>query len=243
MMLTIVTMIVLKMVMMMVMMMVMVMTMVLMIVMKVLTSTLHISHKQLIVASQRKANNMHVVCNKDDDIDDDVYDSVCNGDDEDDNDVADDGYDGDGVDDSVDNSDDGDDKHLPHLTQAADCCLIERSKQNKHVVCNKDNDVYNGVDNDDNDSIEEEDDCVDDGNDSKDKHFTHLSHAADCFLMERNKQNKHVVCNKDNDFDYCDDDSVGNGDDDGDDDGDDNGVDDGDEGADKHHTHLLQAAD
>ena len=41
----------------------------------------------------------------------------------------------------VDDSDDGTDKHLTHLSQAADWCLIERSKQNKHVVCNKDDDV------------------------------------------------------------------------------------------------------
>eukprot|EP00957_Ditylum_brightwellii_P078725 5985748-Ditylum_brightwellii.AAC.1 len=59
-----------------------------------------------------------------------------------------------GVDDGVDNAD----KHIIHLSQAADCCLTERSKQNKHVVCNKDddvdNDVDNGVDNGDNDSVD-----------------------------------------------------------------------------------------
>eukprot|EP00957_Ditylum_brightwellii_P053643 4064770-Ditylum_brightwellii.AAC.1 len=81
-----------------------------MVVMKVLTSTLHISHKQLIVICQREANNKHVVCNKDDDVDDDVGD--CNDD---------------FIDDDVDTVEvvDGTDNHLTHLSQAADCCLIE----------------------------------------------------------------------------------------------------------------------
>eukprot|EP00957_Ditylum_brightwellii_P019511 1472057-Ditylum_brightwellii.AAC.1 len=35
----------------------------------------------------------------------------------------------------------GADKHLTHLSQAVSCHLTWRSKQNKHVVCNKDNDV------------------------------------------------------------------------------------------------------
>eukprot|EP00957_Ditylum_brightwellii_P089641 6827191-Ditylum_brightwellii.AAC.1 len=67
---------------------------------------------------------------------------------------------------------------------------MERSKRNKHVVCNKDNDVDYG-----------DDDSVDDGDgdDSADKHLAYLSQAADCCLMERSEQNKHVVCNKDND--------------------------------------------
>eukprot|EP00957_Ditylum_brightwellii_P083783 6368159-Ditylum_brightwellii.AAC.1 len=64
---------------------------------------------------------------------------------------------------------DGDDKHLTHLAQAADCCLMERSKLNKHVVCNKDddvdNDVDNGVGNGDDDSVDDGDDGVDDGDD------------------------------------------------------------------------------
>eukprot|EP00957_Ditylum_brightwellii_P125257 9548046-Ditylum_brightwellii.AAC.1 len=46
-----------------------------------------------------------------------------------------------GVDDSVD----GADKHLTHLSQWVDCHLMERSKQNKHVVGNKDNGVDNGM--------------------------------------------------------------------------------------------------
>eukprot|EP00957_Ditylum_brightwellii_P064989 4929832-Ditylum_brightwellii.AAC.1 len=78
---------------------------------------------------------------------------------------------------------------------------MERSKQNKHVVCDKDDDVDDDVDN-----------CVDDGNDDSvdnggdgfegaDKHLTHLSQAADYSLVERSKQNKHVVCDKDDDVD------------------------------------------
>eukprot|EP00957_Ditylum_brightwellii_P199578 15214083-Ditylum_brightwellii.AAC.1 len=47
----------------------------------------------------------------------------------------------------VSDSDDGADKHLTHLSQGVDCHLTERSKQNEHVVGNKDNDVDNGVDN------------------------------------------------------------------------------------------------
>eukprot|EP00957_Ditylum_brightwellii_P058190 4412699-Ditylum_brightwellii.AAC.1 len=30
---------------------------------------------------------------------------------------------------------------IAQLSQAADCCLMERSVQNKHVVCNEDDDV------------------------------------------------------------------------------------------------------
>eukprot|EP00957_Ditylum_brightwellii_P190501 14500617-Ditylum_brightwellii.AAC.1 len=61
----------------------------------------------------------YVVCDKDDDVD--------NGDD----DSVDDGVD-ESVDDSVDDGADGADKHLTYLSQAADCCLMEKSKQNKH---------------------------------------------------------------------------------------------------------------
>eukprot|EP00957_Ditylum_brightwellii_P199575 15213714-Ditylum_brightwellii.AAC.1 len=63
-----------------------------------------------------------------------------------------------GDDDSVDNGDDGADKHLTHLSQAADCCLMERSKQNKHLVCDGDDDVDNGVNNGDDDSVDDGDD-------------------------------------------------------------------------------------
>eukprot|EP00957_Ditylum_brightwellii_P080857 6150533-Ditylum_brightwellii.AAC.1 len=64
---------------------------------------------------------------------------------------------------------------------------MERSKLNKHVVCNKYNDVDNGVDNGD-DSVEDgDDDDVDNSDDGADMHLTHLSQAADCCLIERSK--------------------------------------------------------
>eukprot|EP00957_Ditylum_brightwellii_P032343 2450252-Ditylum_brightwellii.AAC.1 len=89
---------------------------------------------------------------------------------------------------------------------------MERSKQNKHVVCNKNNDdVDDDVEDIDNNDVDDDDGVdngdyasvnnkgVDNGDDSADKHLTHLSQAADCCLMEGSKQNKHVVCDKDND--------------------------------------------
>eukprot|EP00957_Ditylum_brightwellii_P053215 4034832-Ditylum_brightwellii.AAC.1 len=94
-----------------------------------------------------------------------------------------------GVDDGVD----GADKHLTHLSQAADCYLKERSKQSKHVVGNEED----GID-------DVDDDGVDNSDDGANKHLTHLSHllqAADCCLSERSKQNKQVVCNKDDGVD------------------------------------------
>eukprot|EP00957_Ditylum_brightwellii_P077682 5903119-Ditylum_brightwellii.AAC.1 len=92
---------------------------------------------------------------------------------------------------------------------------MERSKQNKHCVCDKDNDIDGGVDNGDDDSVEEEDDDgVDNGDDSADKLLAHLSQAADCCWMERSKQNKHVVWDKEADADIGNDDSVDDGDDD-----------------------------
>eukprot|EP00957_Ditylum_brightwellii_P182757 13920324-Ditylum_brightwellii.AAC.1 len=87
---------------------------------------------------------------------------------------------------------------------------MERSKQNKHAVGNKDNGVDNGVD----DSV---DNSADDSDDGANKYLTHLSQAVDCCLMERIKQNKHIVDDKDNGVD----DSVENSDD----------------SADKHLTH------
>eukprot|EP00957_Ditylum_brightwellii_P201699 15326810-Ditylum_brightwellii.AAC.1 len=75
-----------------------------------------------------------------------------------------------------DNSDDSADKHLTHLSQAVDCCLTKRSKQNKHINGNKDDGVDNGVDNSD---------------DIADKHLTYLSQADDCCLPKRSKQNRH----------------------------------------------------
>eukprot|EP00957_Ditylum_brightwellii_P206685 15349485-Ditylum_brightwellii.AAC.1 len=98
---------------------------------------------------------------------------------------------------------------------------MERSKQNKHVVSEKDNDVDDGVDNGDDDSDE-------DSVDGADNHLTHLSKAADCYLTEKEKQNNHVVCDKDNDVDDDGDDSVDNNVDNGVDDSVDDGVGNGD---------------
>eukprot|EP00957_Ditylum_brightwellii_P121992 9303734-Ditylum_brightwellii.AAC.1 len=100
---------------------------------------------------ERREQNKHIICDNDNDDDNDVDDGNDNGDD-------------DGVnngDDGIDNSDDdGAVKHLSHLSQAADCCLMERSEQNKHVICNKADDVDNGVDNDvdnaDNDIVDKD---------------------------------------------------------------------------------------
>ena len=61
--------------------------------------------------------------------------------------------------DGVDNSDESANKPLTHPSQAVDCCLMERSKQNKHVVGNKDNGV---------------DDSVANSDSSANKKFTHL---------------------------------------------------------------------
>eukprot|EP00957_Ditylum_brightwellii_P083153 6322373-Ditylum_brightwellii.AAC.1 len=49
------------------------------------------------------------------------------------------------VDDVNDESDYVADKHLTHLSQVVDCCLTERSKQNKHVIANN-NDSGDGDD-------------------------------------------------------------------------------------------------
>eukprot|EP00957_Ditylum_brightwellii_P005626 430315-Ditylum_brightwellii.AAC.1 len=61
--------------------------------------------------------------------------------------------------------------------------------------------------------------------------------------MERSMQNKDVVCKKDNNVDDDVDNGVDNGDDNSVEHGDDDGVENGDYSADKHLTHLLQAAD
>eukprot|EP00957_Ditylum_brightwellii_P016556 1244492-Ditylum_brightwellii.AAC.1 len=71
---------------------------------------------------ERKKHDKHVVCNKD------------NGDVENGVDIVDDNSVEDGVDDGVYDVDYGADKHLTHLSQAAHCCLMERSKPNKDVV-------------------------------------------------------------------------------------------------------------
>eukprot|EP00957_Ditylum_brightwellii_P168892 12855746-Ditylum_brightwellii.AAC.1 len=111
-----------------------------------------------------------------------------------------------------DNGVDDADKHFTHLSQAADCCQIERSKQNEHVVYNKDNGVDDGVDNGVDNGY---DDSVEDGDDAG---------AGDS--------------EDENDVD-----DVVDNDDDGDDDSVEDGAGDGDGGADKHLTHLSQASD
>eukprot|EP00957_Ditylum_brightwellii_P056624 4292240-Ditylum_brightwellii.AAC.1 len=78
----------------------------------------------------RKQQKKHLVCNKDDAVDDS---------DEDRND--------DGVDDGAE----GADKHLIHLLQVADYCRMDRNKQKEHLVRNKDDDVNNGTDDGDDD--------------------------------------------------------------------------------------------
>eukprot|EP00957_Ditylum_brightwellii_P170504 12978382-Ditylum_brightwellii.AAC.1 len=111
----------------------------------------------------------------------------------------------------VDNSAECANKHLTHLSQVADCCRTSRNEHNKHLVCNKNYDVDNGADNGDNDSVGNGDnDCVDDGAEGADKHLEHLSQAADCCRTNRNKQNKHLVCNENKDVEYGVDNSVGN---------------------------------
>eukprot|EP00957_Ditylum_brightwellii_P178511 13598152-Ditylum_brightwellii.AAC.1 len=62
---------------------------------------------------------------------------------------------------------------------------MERSKQNKHLVCNEGGDVDNGDDDSDDDGYDDgyddgDDDGIDDGAESTDKHLTHLSQVADC---------------------------------------------------------------
>eukprot|EP00957_Ditylum_brightwellii_P174846 13312573-Ditylum_brightwellii.AAC.1 len=136
---------------------------------------------------------------------------------------------------------------------------MERSKQNKHLVCNEDHEIKNG-----------DDDGVNDCGEGADKHLAHLLHAADCCMTERIEQNKHLACNEDDDCDdgvdncendivskerskqnkhlvYNEDNSVYNGVDNVDDDSVVNGydgvVDNCFHGADKNLAHLSQAAD
>eukprot|EP00957_Ditylum_brightwellii_P068706 5215883-Ditylum_brightwellii.AAC.1 len=168
----------------------------------------HLSQAADFCRMERSEQNKHLVCDKDNDVDDG------------DNDIDDDGDD-DGA--------EGADKQLAHLSQVADCCRMERSEQNKHLVCDEDDDVDDGVDNDSVDNGV--DDGVNDDAEGADKHLAHLSQVVDCFMTERSDQNKHPVCDEDDDVDN------------GDDDGVDNGVDDGAEGADKQLAHLSQAAD
>eukprot|EP00957_Ditylum_brightwellii_P040020 3028799-Ditylum_brightwellii.AAC.1 len=73
---------------------------------------------------------------------------------------------------SVDDGAGGADKHLVHLSQVADCCMTKRRKQNKHLVCDEDDDVDDGADDSDNGSVDNgDDDCVDDGAEGADKHL------------------------------------------------------------------------
>eukprot|EP00957_Ditylum_brightwellii_P206811 15350105-Ditylum_brightwellii.AAC.1 len=138
---------------------------VVMMVVTVVTSTLYISHKWLIVVGWREASKTSV-------LDDDGVD--------------------DGDDDGVDNGAEGADKHLVHLPQVADCCRTDKNEQNKHLVSNKNNDVDDGVDDGDYDSVGNgDDDGIDDGAEGADTHLVHLSQMADCRRIERNKQNEH----------------------------------------------------
>eukprot|EP00957_Ditylum_brightwellii_P166488 12672895-Ditylum_brightwellii.AAC.1 len=144
----------------------------------------------------------------------------------------------------VGDGDEGAEKHLVHLSQVADCCKADRNQQNKHLVCNKDDDVDDGADDGDDDSAGNgDDDGVDNGADGADKHLVHLSQVADCYRMDRHQQNKHLVCNEDDDVDDGADDGADDGDDDSAGNGDDNGVDDGADSAEKHLVHLSQVAD
>eukprot|EP00957_Ditylum_brightwellii_P011974 903331-Ditylum_brightwellii.AAC.1 len=129
--------------------------------------------------TQRSKQNEHGVGNKDNDVDHCVDDDVDNSVEDGVDDSVEDGDDG-GVDDSVD----GADKHLTHLSQWVNCQLTQRSEGNKHVGCDKDDDVVHDVDNSD---------------DSVDKHLTHLSQGVECHLTQRSEQDKHVVGDKCND--------------------------------------------
>eukprot|EP00957_Ditylum_brightwellii_P063797 4840977-Ditylum_brightwellii.AAC.1 len=158
----------------------------------------HLSQAADCCMTERREGNKHLVCDEDNGVDNGVYNC--------DNDGVDNGDD-DGVDKSADNSAD---KHLAHLSQAADCCIMERSKGNKYLVCDQDNDVDNGVDNGDSDSVDNSDDNsfdngdndgVDNGVDGPDKYLAYLSQAADCYMMERSKQNKYLVCDEDDGVD------------------------------------------
>eukprot|EP00957_Ditylum_brightwellii_P123111 9386774-Ditylum_brightwellii.AAC.1 len=87
---------------------------------------------------ERNKQHQHLVCNEDNDVDDGDDDSVGNG--------VDDGDD--------DGADDGANKHLAHLSQVTDYCRMERSKQNKHLVCNEEDDGGACADNGDDDNLD-----------------------------------------------------------------------------------------
>eukprot|EP00957_Ditylum_brightwellii_P120687 9205376-Ditylum_brightwellii.AAC.1 len=81
---------------------------------------------------EKSKQNEHVVCKKDKSVDDNVGNGVDNG--------FDNGVHN-GVHNGVDDSDASVTKNFAHLTQAVDCSLTERSRQNKHIVGKKDNGV------------------------------------------------------------------------------------------------------
>eukprot|EP00957_Ditylum_brightwellii_P037929 2868695-Ditylum_brightwellii.AAC.1 len=78
--------------------------------------------------------------------------------------------------DCVDDSDDGADKHLVHLSQAVDCCLTERSDSNRCV-----NDGKEGVDNNDDDSV----DNSDDGGDMHLAYFTQVENNVNLGVCDK----------------------------------------------------------
>eukprot|EP00957_Ditylum_brightwellii_P033855 2565672-Ditylum_brightwellii.AAC.1 len=70
---------------------------------------------------------------------------------------------------------------------------MERNEQNKHLVCNEDDNFDYGVDDGDYDSVcNGDDDGDDDGAEGADKHLIHLSQMADCCRTDRHKQNEHL---------------------------------------------------
>eukprot|EP00957_Ditylum_brightwellii_P039455 2984815-Ditylum_brightwellii.AAC.1 len=80
-----------------------------------------------------------------------------------------------GADDSADKAE----KHLVHLTQVADCCRVEISKQNKHLVLEQDDYICNGHVDGEDDSVGYGDDGgADDGADRAEKHLLHLTQVA-----------------------------------------------------------------
>eukprot|EP00957_Ditylum_brightwellii_P082223 6251922-Ditylum_brightwellii.AAC.1 len=151
--------------------------------------------------TQRSKQKMYDVGNKDDDDNCDVEDSVASDVEDGGDDSVDDGVD-DGVGNDIDDGGDSADKHLTHFSQGVDCHLTWRSKGNKYVVGDKDNDVDDGTDNGvDHDVKDGDDDSVKHCNDGANKHLIHLSKGFDCHLTQRRKQNQHVVGVADNDVD------------------------------------------
>eukprot|EP00957_Ditylum_brightwellii_P043323 3283606-Ditylum_brightwellii.AAC.1 len=67
--------------------------------------------------------------------------------------------------------------------------MTERSKQNKHLVSNQDDDIDNG----DDDSVGNgDDDGVADGADGADKHLTHLSQAVSYTHLRAHETLRHL---------------------------------------------------